>query len=198
MMDLKIKEEPKLEKPGKGLPFLEWFMAKYILLPGAYKSTSNHDARRFFEIESNKICRLFEKTDRANLTKRVLIQRLRGLEDSSRYWSASMAVEHLVIVGKGITGTVVDLTGGGTTRKPVKIEDVKPNQQLETEEVLKAFEEMTRDFLSLPIEKLDDYPKAKYPHPWFGPMNARQWYILAGRHQAIHRLQIEKILEGLN
>ena len=38
--------------------------------------------------------------------------------------------------------------------------------------------------------------RARFPHPWFGPMNAHGWHALAGLHLAIHRLQIERILAG--
>jgi hypothetical protein len=39
--------------------------------------------------------------------------------------------------------------------------------------------------------------KLRYPHPWFGPMDAHGWYALAAGHLAIHRGQIERILQGL-
>lgn len=38
--------------------------------------------------------------------------------------------------------------------------------------------------------------RARFPHPWFGPMDAHGWHALAGGHMSIHRVQIERILAG--
>jgi hypothetical protein len=37
--------------------------------------------------------------------------------------------------------------------------------------------------------------KARYAHPWFGPLDAAGWHALAVGHLQIHRKQIEKIIE---
>jgi len=37
----------------------------------------------------------------------------------------------------------------------------------------------------------------RLPHPWFGPLDAAGWHALAAGHMAIHRVQIERILQGL-
>ncbi|HMO20532.1 MAG TPA: DinB family protein [Candidatus Melainabacteria bacterium] len=193
-----LEKEPTVGKPGAGLPFFEWFLAKYILLPGAYRKTGNEEARRFFQAETDKILALVNGIDAEKLTTRALIPRLRGLEDNSRYWSVAMVLEHLAIVGGGIKEAVIDLTRGGTDKKPVTIKDVKPDSKTPPEQCIQSFKAMSESFL-LQIDPgaLDNHPEATYPHPWFGPMTARQWYILAGRHQAIHRHQIEQILSRL-
>ena len=194
-----IEQEPNVGKPGAGLPFFEWFLAKYILLPGVYRKTGNEEARQFFEAETNKSLSLAEGLEEAKLTTRALIPRLRGLEDNSRYWSVAMVLEHLAIVGGGITEAVIDLTRGGTDKKPVTIKDVKPDPHSPPQQCIDSFKAMSEAFLTqIEPGALDNHPEATYPHPWFGPMNARQWYILAGRHQAIHRHQIEQILKKLN
>jgi hypothetical protein len=36
-----------------------------------------------------------------------------------------------------------------------------------------------------------------FAHPWFGPLDAWGWHTLAGEHMAVHRVQIERILQGL-
>jgi hypothetical protein len=36
----------------------------------------------------------------------------------------------------------------------------------------------------------------RFPHPWFGPLDAAGWHALAGVHMGIHRAQIERILAG--
>ena len=182
-------------KPGAGLPFFEWFVAKYFIFPSVYKKTTKEKAKQTFSLEAEKILRLGQKIEKEKMTKRVLIDRIRGLEDNSRYWSIAMAIEHLTIVGNGISDTIVELTKGGTNKPSVKIQDVKPNPDSDPAVVLENFAKMQEKFTSqIDISQLDNHPKATYDHPWFGPMNARQWYILAGRHQAIHREQIEAII----
>ena len=36
----------------------------------------------------------------------------------------------------------------------------------------------------------------RFAHPWFGPMDAWGWHALAGVHMGIHRVQLERILQG--
>jgi hypothetical protein len=38
---------------------------------------------------------------------------------------------------------------------------------------------------------------ALYAHPWFGRLNASEWYAMAGVHMGLHRVQLEKIVAGL-
>ena len=195
-----VKEKaPVVGKPGGGLPFYEWFIAKYFLLPRAYRDTTLADARKFFELETEKIIKLSKTIDAESAKKRVLIPRLRGLEDNSRYWSFAMAVDHLRIVGTGLTGVILDLTMGGSKRKAVLIEDVKPDPGVELTTAIDGFKKMTDQFLGdIAISEIDNYPEVRFEHPWFGPMNARQWYVLSGWHQAIHRQQMKEIIKGLN
>jgi hypothetical protein len=40
--------------------------------------------------------------------------------------------------------------------------------------------------------------KTRFSHPWFGPLDASGWHAMAGSHMAIHRKQIERILQGLS
>ena len=32
--------------------------------------------------------------------------------------------------------------------------------------------------------------RTRFPHPWFGPMDAHGWLALSGGHIAIHRVQV--------
>lgn len=194
-----IEKEPVVGKPGGGLPFFEWFVAKYFLFPAIYKSTSLEEAKRLFEIERDKILNLVSGIDNEHAQSRVLIPRLRGLEDNSRYWSCAMVIEHLDIVGCGITDIILGLTSGGIKKDPVLIQDVKPNPAVSLDKAISGFDKTADRFLrDIELSQIDNHPSVKFAHPWFGPMNARQWYILAGRHQAVHRQQIKAILEKIN
>jgi hypothetical protein len=192
----KLASEPKLAKPGAGLPFFEWAMAKYLLFPRLFTTLTSADAKNMFAEESKKIVALVSPLDAAMLSERRLIPRLPGLEDSSRYWSIAMTLQHLVIVGKGMGKIITDLSGGSTNVPKVGTADVKPDASVNPETILKNFQSMSEHFLTnVDIAKVNNFPKATHPHPWFAELNAHQWLVVAGRHQNIHRKQIKGIIE---
>lgn len=191
--------EPKLDKPGAGLPFIELAVAKYIMFPIVRNSTTPEKAIKVFSEETKKINALVAELTPEKLTERRLVPRLTGLEDSSRYWSVAMAIEHLAIVGNGITQVILDLsTSGGTKRQPRGTADVKPDPNVDVASTIANFQQMTDRFLS-ETKSIDvnAFPSATFPHPWFGQLNAHGWLTLAGMHQRIHRKQIEKIVSLL-
>lgn len=191
-------DEPKLDKPGAGLPFYEWAIAKYILLPMRFSNTTVPMAIENFAESSAQILNLLENIDAKQMSERRLVPRSRGLEDSSRFWSAAMTVEHLVIVGSGTKNIIHTLCLGKTPSKNLLIADVKPNTQVDANLIREEFRKMTDDFIST-MQKLDleKHPSVKYAHPWFGELSAKQWLIFAAPHQLIHKKQITEILRRL-
>ncbi len=193
-----ITQEPKLAKPGAGLPIVEWLVAKYIIFPNRFRSTTIKQAIEQFEDESKKIIELISGLNDDQLTQRRLIPRLRGLEDSSRFWSIAMTIQHLNIVGEGMLGIIVSLSRGKNELPLRGIADVKPSIDVDAQEAIANFKELTENFGRL-AGKIDfeKHSDTKHPHPWFGPLNAREWTLFAAPHQAIHRKQIEQIIERL-
>ena len=55
---------------------------------------------------------MVEPLSAEQLQRRVLVKAPMGIEDSSRYWSASMVLEHLIEVGSRIAVGIVELTHG--------------------------------------------------------------------------------------
>lgn len=191
--------EPKLDKPGAGLPFVELAIAKYIMFPMLRNSTTPEKAKEVFSEETEKILALVANLKPESLTERRLVPRLQGLEDSSRFWSVAMAIEHLVIVGNGITQVILDLSKNGESKRPPRgTADVKPDPSVDATATLAKFQQMSERFLT-ETKSIDvnAFPSATFPHPWFGPLNAHGWLTLAGLHQRIHRKQIEKIVSLL-
>lgn len=198
-MTLEIQVEPKLDRPGAGLPPLEWAVAKFIIFPIRFATTDQEKAINEFVIESKMILGLVNKMDKARINERCLIPRLTGLEDSSRFWSVAMTLEHLVIVGEGMRKLVVDLSAGKTDAVQRGTADVKPSSSANGETAIKSFEEMrARLVADCTNAAVNSFPSATHPHPWFGPLNAMQWLAFGAPHLAIHRKQIEKILDGLS
>lgn len=189
---------PKLDKPGAGLPFYEWAIANYIIFPMRFQKTTPQKAIAEFESEVAQILALTEKLDSNQLSARRLIPRLRGLEDSSRYWSTAMTLRHLVIVLKGSAGILTALSHNKTDMQERGTADVKPEEELDLETIRNEFKEQAEQFTRLAKRlEIDKYPEAKFRHPWFGKLNARQWLVFAAPHTEIHRKQIEEILKRL-
>src|SRR5262249_46178151 len=106
--------EPKLAAPGAGLPFPEWAIARYVLFPLLCMTTSKSKAIESFARESQRILSKAKQLSPEQLGDRRLIPRPRGLEDSSRYWSVAMVLQHLVVVGNLIRKTATAIASGRT------------------------------------------------------------------------------------
>lgn len=186
---------PKLAAPGAGLPLLELLLLRYVLVPReSRRSTWEGNARRF-ETESEKILALVGGLPEETLTRKVLIPRLRGLEDSSRHWSLAMTLEHLFIVGTAMKSAIVELTHGRVPERTVGSADVKPSRTSSGRAAVASFEAFTRAQIpAIEAGASDKASKARYPHPWFGPLTAHQWMWLMALHQGLHRKQLKEIL----
>jgi len=187
--------EPRLAKPGAGIPFFEWAVAKYLILPGKLKAANKELDLASFSKESEIIIKLANSITVSELSERKLIKRLRGIEDNSRFWSVAMTLQHLVIVGESVKELIIDLSNGGTQQPKAEIKNFKPSPDVNSQTIVDTFEQMSRNFL-IGVEPIDinAFPKVTFEHPWFGPLNASGWLVIAGLHQRIHRHQIETII----
>jgi hypothetical protein len=117
------------------------------------------------------------------------------LEDSSRNWSVLMTLDHLHIVHHAFIGVIGSLAKEQVPEGKASTAAVKPDPGVGIEVI--ADYEASCDALLQTIATVKHFrTKARYPHPWFGPMDAHGWHALAGGHMRIHRVQIERILEG--
>jgi uncharacterized damage-inducible protein DinB len=185
-------QEPTLQAPGAGLPWLENRIARILL---GWKSRFGRPATFIaqFETERRRIHALIEKCGDEQLTRRVLIARLPGLEDSSRYWSVAMTLDHLRIVHHAFIGVLTALANEKIPPGEASTAAVKPRVDV-SREVIAMYEESCDALLSCAAGIRDFKTKARFSHPWFGPMDAHRWLALAAGHMAIHRRQIERIL----
>ena len=187
-------QEPKLQAPGAGLPWLENHIARILL---GWKSRLGTPASFIarFESERRQIQALIESCSADQLTRRVLIARLPGLEDSSRYWSVAMTFDHLRIVHHAFMGVLTALSNEKIPSGEASTAAVKPNVNVGAEAIA-AYEESCDALLTCAAGIREFKTKARYPHPWFGPMDAHRWLALASGHMAIHRRQIARILQS--
>lgn len=185
-------EKPRLAPPGAGLPAVELLIAKAIFAVRRWTATRTAVTAQF-ERERQAIAGLYVDRDKASLSRHVLIPRLRGLEDSSRFWSVYMTLEHLRIVNGAITQVIGALCSEHTPPGQASTAAVKPGEYIGAE-VVPAYETSCDAFLAQVAAQPVLKTKARYAHPWFGPLDAAGWYAVAAMHMGVHRAQIEHIL----
>ena len=187
---------PKLAAPGAGLPAPEFFVARALF---ALKCrTGSRDAFiAGFREERAKIRALVDSCPPARRGDRVLIRRLRGMEDSSRHWSVWMTLDHLRIVNGGIAAVIGELGRGRVPEMQVGTADVKPDPAV-TAAVEDEYERSCDGFLDQVGKVADLKAGPRHPHPWFGPLDGFRWLAIASIHMGIHRAQLAAIIRGLN
>lgn len=186
---------PRLAPPGAGLPFPENKIARCLLALKRWTGSPQSFQEKF--IAERRIIRgLISGKSADDLSKRVLIARPPGLEDSSRYWSVWMTLDHLRIVHHAFIGVIGSLAEERVPDGEASTAAVKPDEQV-TELVVAEYEDSCDALLTMMKGIRNFKTRAKFPHPWFGPMDAHGWLALSGGHMAIHRVQIERILKGL-
>jgi hypothetical protein len=184
----------KLAPPGAGLPKPELFFARLIF--GWFRrSRSRAEVTALFDEERRKILQLAGSCDGADGTRRILIKRLPGLEDSSRDWSVFMTLEHLRIVNEAVREGIRSLAEGKVPEREASTAAVKPPVVDAT--AIGAFREGCDRFQEVVAPISDLRTAARYRHPWFGPLDAGGWHAMAAFHLRLHRKQVEAILAAM-
>jgi len=192
--------KPKLQPPGAGLPFPQRILLRYFVGPVVSKRVPLPECRKKYELITKKIIDQISKVPLEQRKVRILVDPIRGLEDSSRFWSLNEVLEHLLIVSKGIEAIILTLASGKTLDHVVDIAQVKPSKA--EQDSLNEFMEYAPDLMKRIDEKVS-HPKMdigtqlSHRHPWFGNITARQWYWLLSGHQGIHYAQVKGIIQGL-
>jgi hypothetical protein len=195
-MNANAMSEPQLAPPGAGLPKIELVIAR--LMFATQRMAGNRESfNARFQQERANIRRMVQGLDAGSASRRVLIQRPPGLEDSSRYWSVWMTLDHLRIMHGGISRIISTLTKEVKLPGAASTAAVKPSPQV-TGAVVAEYEKSCADLLAAVAAAGNLKTAVRYAHPWFGPLNAAGWHAMAPTHLAIHRVQIERIIEGLS
>ena len=123
---------------------------------------------------------LAEPLSAEQLQRRVLVKAPMGIEDSSRYWSAAMVLEHLIEVGSRIAVGIVELTHGSKVTVKADIADVKPKGGKGIQ-IVQDFRQFLGDYSRTVSEDIGDRnSKSQHAHPWFGRPNqdgiVRGWF----------------------
>lgn len=184
--------EPQLAPPGAGLPAVELFIGgRLFALKRRFGSREAFSAA--FEQERAAIRDLVNSCPNAKRGERVLIPRLRGLEDSSRFWSLWMTLDHLRITNLNFAMVISSLSHGQVPQHKASTAEVKPDPAV-TEAVEGAYEESCDKLFAVVAEVPELKTVERFAHPWFGPLDAFGWHALSATHLGIHRAQIARIL----
>lgn len=186
---------PHLAPPGAGLPALELWVARFGFTLARW-SYSRESATKVFLLEQQRIGALMAKCPPSFASQRILIPRLRGLEDSSRHWSVWMTLDHLRITNTAFAYVIGCLAQNVVPEGVASTAAVKPSPGAAAE-VIQAYDNSCSEVLKVISENENLKTRLKFAHPWFGPMDAASWHLLAGIHMGIHRKQIEVILEHI-
>ena len=190
-----MKDSPKLQNPGAGVPasqlfFLKLYFGLKCRLSSQKSLASDYQKHRKWIIETIRLLKEKEKS------KQVLISPTMALEDSSRNWSIFQTLEHLTIVDTGLTGIIKDLTALRTPSTIVRTKDVKPSDNpgpSAEKTFISLTSRSTRQLRELPVER----GGPTHAHPWFGELDAHQWLALRTVHLSVHIRQMKKILTQL-
>lgn len=190
---------PRLQAPGAGLPFLEYLVAKHYYVKWYSRNVAWEKSVETFMREGERILGVVGTFSSDQLAERKLIDRIPGIEDSSRFWSIAMTAEHLMIVGSGVA-RAMEIAGSGkeVPGQTPTIAQVKPKGLVDAKLLageFRAFLERYRETVEKRVENRDS--AVRFCHPWFGPMTIRQWNWLMATHQRTHRKQIELIARQL-
>ena len=184
-----------LAPPGAGIPAIErlvggTFLKLRVLLGTPAKFTAH------FQRERTTIADRCAGRDARVLAARVLIPRLRGLEDSSRFWSVWMTLDHLRIVNDSIADVIRDLLQGRVPKGVASTAAVKPSEHVGPE-VVATYDASCDRLIQLVASPSMRRTELRYAHPWFGPLDAAGWHALSAMHMGIHRGQVDRILRAV-
>ncbi len=186
---------PHLQPPGAGLPFipriyLRWFGRRVLRWKYSWDSAPiaiGATAERLYRAVANLPADVLQRP--------VLVPPMPGIEDSSRYWSPAMVIQHLNITCEIFSGIIVKLSRGEAISERRGPADVKPAPDAGRVDV-ESFQSLhTGVGERICAEAGPDRERSRFPHPWFGPMTARDWFGLFAAHLILHEKQLQAILK---
>lgn len=189
--------QPQLDRPGAGLPFPDNLIVRWWVGPFQSRQKDAATNLRLFKMAGARVLKEMAGVPADRRDRKVLVPKMRGVEDSSRHWCANEVLEHLMITGVPMRGLIVDLAQGRTSDYEVKIENFKPKGRYAGGDASADFKRFTEETLEIlgALDIRDAGPTHR--HPWMGRFNALQWTWLLAGHTGIHLNQLLAIKKGL-
>lgn len=188
--------DPPLAPPGAGLPTMELWAARLLFALTRRQGRRETFVTKFKQ-EHAAIRALVASCSEAQRGEPILIERPRGLEDSSRHWSVWMTLDHLRITNTAVARIISALVAGKVPPGKASTAAVKPSATV-TAAVEEEFEHSCDGVLEAITEAPELKTRVRFAHPWFGPLDAFGWAAMAGTHMGVHRVQIQSIVAELH
>lgn len=186
---------PQLQPSGAGVPSWQRLAGKYFYLPLWCQYSSWERTPDILEAQADRLLQGAASLGDELLRRRVLVPPLVGIEDSSRYDSYAMVLEHLTIVGHAVARIVEYLGHGRRPAFVLRPAEVKARGLAEAAEVVAGYREMLATFRRAALDAgADRRSPLRHEHPWFGPLDTYQWLCFATLHQVVHGKQARAIL----
>ena len=189
---------PQLEAPGAGLPFLDSLLMRFYVGPVLSKKGSVRDNWDRFTRTNDKISALVKDIPLEKTHQKVLVPKLKGIEDSSRYWSIAETLEHLEIVGNSINQLINSLLRNEVPATVANVADYKPKGKYNGQDARPAFAAFSKRISEALRDREISLQTPKYRHPWLGPITAQQWQWVLASHSGLHYVQVKEIIKGLS
>jgi hypothetical protein len=192
MKDAAAAQVARLAPPGAGLPWLELQAARFLFWR-LRRRMNRAQLDSYFEKERDLMLGMARSCSPKVGRKRRLIKRLRGIEDSSRFWSVYMTLDHVRIVNTGAARVIQTLGREEVPTGKANTASVKPSPEADAS-AIEGFNHSCELFLKCARALPDLHTKERFAHPWFGMMDAAGWHAMGAMHINLHRRQIERIL----
>lgn len=193
-----VNAEPRLAPPGAGIPWPQALFLKYFVAPFIAGRTDWSVSEERFDKLTIKILKELEGLNEIQQSTKVLVPPQSGLEDSSRYWSIAMVLEHLVIVGGGISNAINELTSDRLPQGTADTATVKPIGAISASQSVAEFKKFSQtDYKKMASGLKNKNSKLRFRHPWFGMITAKQWFWVLAIHHRLHLKQIREIKKRL-
>lgn len=190
--------EPQLAPPGAGVPWPQGLVLKYFIAPFIAGRTDWSVSEERFHKLTLKILKEIEGLSDVDQSTKVLVPPQAGLEDSSRFWSIAMVLEHLVIVGKGISYAISELTSDRIPPGKADTATVKPLGAFSAPQSAAEFIKFAQtDYNNMVLGLKNKKSNLRFKHPWFGNITAKQWFWVLAVHHRLHLKQIREIKKRL-
>lgn len=187
---------PTLAPPGAGVPFFQRLYFRYFLAPFVAKKSDWDKNTGLFMALHKKLLATVEAMGPEQRVTPVLVPPQPGLEDSSRFWSPIMVLEHLNIVNRAFLELIVSLSQGVAPDFKADTARVKPTGNMPADQVIADFVSFNEALpAALASRVADTGNQVTFMHPWFGPMNVLQWQWVLAAHMAIHLRQMREIVK---
>lgn len=178
-----------------GLPGLETIVFRYIGVPLGSVVLGRAAAEKMFLQEGERLLYATQDVDKWLLDQRVHVRRVPGMEEGSVQWSMEQLVEHTITTGQGIANTLRRLLEAPIAHGDANVVHCVP--------VGGGREEIRKNLQDFLTRFSDEFSGVTLPrtgharHPWFGNLNAGQWFRLAAINNLVHRVHGERILDRL-